>query len=91
VTAVSSGTLDPRSGTVVLRVRESYALRRGVAVRRLAPFTIAGAGTAVCAGLLAAAGPSVTTLEPGWCGKEGEVVPTGSRAPWLLVEGLQAL
>jgi hypothetical protein len=44
---------------------------------------------AVTGGLLAAAEPSDRGAEPGWCAKDGEVVPTGGFAPWLLLEGLE--
>jgi hypothetical protein len=91
VRSVSSGSLDPRTGVVVLHVREAVALRKGQIIRAVHPFVLAGAGAAVCSGLLASSGLGEACFEPGWCGKEGEVVPTGSRAPWLLLEGLHAL
>lgn len=90
IEAISSGTLEPRAGLVVLQVRVAHTLRHGRRVRGLAPFTLLGRLPAVAGGLLAAAEPCRPSAEPGWCGKEGEVVPTGSEAPWLLVEGLEA-
>ena len=44
----------------------------------------------MCDGMRAAAQPSLTSAEPGWCSKEGDVVPVGTVAPWLLVTGLEA-
>ena len=90
VEAISAGTLEPRAGLVVLQVRVAHTLRHGRRVRGLAPFTLLGRLSAVAGGLLVAAEPVGASAEPGWCGKEGEVVPTGSEAPWLLVEGLEA-
>lgn len=90
IEAISSGTLDPRADLVVLQVRVAHTLRHGRRVRGLAPFTLLGRLPIVARGLLAAAEPGGPSAEPGWCGKEGEVVPTGSDAPWLLVEGLEA-
>jgi hypothetical protein len=90
IEAISSGTLEPRAGLVVLQVRIAHTLRHGRRVRGLAPFTLLGRLPDVAGGLLAAAEPGRRSAEPGWCGKEGEVVPTGSAAPWLLVEGLEA-
>lgn len=90
VEAVSSGTLEARSGLVVLQVRLGHALRHGRRTRTLGAFTLAGQVTRVADGLLCAAGAPEPSAEPGWCGKDGEVVPTGSEAPWLLVDGLEA-
>jgi hypothetical protein len=89
VSALASGTLEPASGAILLQVRTSYALRRGERARRLAPFTLVGSLSAVCEGLLAAAEPTLPATEPGWCAKDGEIVPTGAVAPWLLVADLE--
>jgi hypothetical protein len=89
VVTLSSGTLEPASGAIVLQVREAYALRRGERHRPLAPFTLLGTLAALRAGMLAAADPTLPVAEPGWCAKEGEVVPTGAVAPWLLVAGVE--
>jgi len=83
VAALASGTLEPASGAILLRVRRAFSLRRGERRHALAPFTLTGTVAAVTGGLLAAA-------EPGWCVKDGEAVPTGGVAPWLLLEGLEA-
>lgn len=90
VLAVTSGALEPRWGGVVLHVRIAYALRQGRRVRALAPFILVGNAAAVCRGMLAASESSAIASEPGWCGKEGEVVPVAGIAPWLLVFGLEA-
>ena len=89
VLALASGTLEPASGMVLLRVRTAFSLRRGTRRYVLVPFTLAGTVEAVTHGLLAAAEPSTRTFEPGWCAKDGDVVPTGGFAPWLLLEGLE--
>ena len=89
VTSVSSGTVEPRSETVVLRVRHGYVLRRGERQRAVGGFTLVGALHAVCDGLVGVAAPPEPAFEPGWCGKNGELVPTGAIAPWLLVHGLE--
>ena len=89
VTSLASGTLEPASGAILLQVRTAFALRRGERHRTLAPFTLVGSLTAVRAGLLAAAEPTLPVAEPGWCAKDGEIVPTGAVAPWLLLSGLE--
>ena len=89
VTSLASGTLEPASGAILLHVRTAFALRRGERVRTLAPFTLVGSLPKVRAGLLAAAEPTRVAAEPGWCAKDGEVVPTGAVAPWLLLAGLE--
>ncbi len=89
VAALDSGTLEPASGAILLRVRTAYALRRGERSRRLTPFTLVGTAAALRTGLLAAAAPAAASSEPGWCAKDGEVVPTGAVAPWLLLSGLE--
>ena len=89
VLALASGTLEPASGLLLLRVRTAFSLRRGTRRRVLAPFTLVGTVASVTGGLLAAAQPSDRGAEPGWCAKDGEVVPTGGLAPWLLIEGLE--
>jgi len=89
VAAFASGTLEPASGTILLRVRRAFSLRRGERRQSLAPFTLAGSVDGVTLGLLAAAEPAAAAAEPGWCTKEGEAVPTGGHAPWLLLEGLE--
>ena len=89
VEAFASGTLEPASGTILLRVRRAFSLRRGERRQALEPFTLAGSVDDVTAGLLAAAEPAAPAAEPGWCTKEGEAVPTGGHAPWLLLDGLE--
>ena len=89
VTSLASGTLEPASGAILLQVRNAFALRRGERHRTLTPFTLVGSLAAVRAGLLAAAEPTLPVAEPGWCAKDGEIVPTGAVAPWLLLSGLE--
>ncbi len=88
VLSVSSGLLEPRSGVVMLQARAAYSLRHGRRMRALAPFTLVGSAASVCRGLLAAGGRRAIVTEPGWCGKDGEVVPVAGEAPSLLLEGL---
>ncbi len=89
VATLTSGTLEPASGAILLHVRTAFALRRGEHHRALAPFTLVGSLGAVRSGLLAAAEPTLPVAEPGWCAKDGEIVPTGAVAPWLLLSGLE--
>jgi predicted Zn-dependent protease len=89
VATLTSGTLEPASGAILLHVRTAFALRRGERHRALAPFTLVGSLAAVRSGLLAAAEPILPVAEPGWCAKDGEIVPTGAVAPWLLLSGLE--
>jgi hypothetical protein len=89
VSTLASGTLEPASGAILLQVRTSHALRRGQRAHSLAPFTLVGSLATVCDGLLAAAEPTSPAAEPGWCAKDGEIVPTGAVAPWLLVSDLE--
>lgn len=90
VLAISSGTLEPRSGTVILLVRSAHTLRHGRPGRHLGAFSLFGHAHEVARGMIAAGSLPLPSAEPGWCGKEGELVPTGSEAPWLLVRGLEA-
>jgi predicted Zn-dependent protease len=89
VVSVSSGTLEPASGAILLHVRTAFALRGGSRRQRLAPFTLVGTVAKLTHGILAAAEPAAAAPEPGWCGKDGEAVPTGAVAPWLLLEGME--
>ncbi|HVN31366.1 MAG TPA: metallopeptidase TldD-related protein [Thermoanaerobaculaceae bacterium] len=89
VETLTSGTMEPASGAILLHVRTAFALRRGERHRPLAPFTLVGSLAAVRSGLLAAAEPTLPVAEPGWCAKDGEIVPTGAIAPWLLLSGLE--
>ena len=89
VMTLASGTMEPASGSILLHVRTAFALRRGERHRTLVPFTLVGSVAAVRAGMLAAAEPTLPVAEPGWCAKEGEIVPTGAVAPWLLLAGLE--
>ena len=89
VVSVSSGTLEPASGAILLHVRTAFALRGGSRRQRLAPFTLVGTVAKLARGILAAAEPAAAAPEPGWCGKDGEAVPTGAVAPWLLLEGME--
>lgn len=90
VLAVASATLETRAALLILQVRSGHALRHGRRTRALGAFTLFGHLDKVAAGLRAAAGTPERSAEPGWCGKDGEVVPTGGEAPWLLVDGLEA-
>jgi predicted Zn-dependent protease len=89
VTALSSGTVEPASGSILLQVRAAFALHKGARTRPLAPFTLVGSVAGLRSGLVAAAEPTVASAEPGWCAKDGEVVPTGAVAPWLLLSGVE--
>jgi predicted Zn-dependent protease len=90
VTSLASGSVEPRLGLVTLAVRSAWALRRGARVQPLAPFVLAGTIADVLGGVRALAGPSVATAEPGWCSKDGEIVPTGAIAPFVLLAGVEA-
>ncbi len=89
VAGLASGTLEPASAAIVLHVRCAYQLRRGERQKVLEPFTLVGTVAALREGMLAAAEPALEVAEPGWCAKDGEVVPTGAVAPWLLISGLE--
>ncbi len=90
VASLASGAVEPRLGLVTLAVRSAWALRRGSRTHPLEPFVLAGTIGDVLGGVHAIAGPSVATAEPGWCSKDGEVVPTGAVAPWVLLAGAEA-
>ena len=90
VGSLASGTVEPRTGIVSFAVRSAWALRRGRRSHPMAPFALAGTVAAVLAGVKAVAGPGEATAEPGWCSKDGEVVPTGAVAPWVLLAGMEA-
>ncbi|MFH1175825.1 MAG: metallopeptidase TldD-related protein [Acidobacteriota bacterium] len=88
VASLAYGALEPRLGLVILGAREAYALRRGERQRALGPFTLLGRITDLQEGLLAG-GRTDGGGGPGWCAKDGEMVPTGAAVPWLLVSGLE--
>jgi len=90
VSSLAGGTVEPRTGVVSLAVRAAWELRRGRRARALAPFALRGTMEAVLAGIAGVAGPGEPTAEPGWCSKDGEVVPTGAVAPWVLLAGMEA-
>ena len=89
VVRFAAGTLEPRFGLLLLAVREAWELRRGERHRPVGGFTLVADARAARDGLLAAGGVGEASAEPGWCGKDGDVVPTGGSAPWLLVDGLE--
>lgn len=89
VEAVAAATLDARAGLVVLQVRAGHTLRHGRRTRPVGAFALFGEVERVTGGLRCAGGPPERSAEPGWCGKDGEVVPTGGEAPWLLLDGLE--
>jgi hypothetical protein len=88
--SLAAGTVEPRTGVVSLAVRSAWALRRGRRTHPLAPFALAGTVAAVLTGVETVVGPGEATAEPGWCSKDGEVVPTGAVAPWVLLAGMEA-
>ena len=90
VASFSGGTIEARTGLVSLAVRSAWALRRGRRTHALAPFSLGGTVAAVLAGVAALAGPGEASAEPGWCSKDGEVLPTGAVAPWVLLAGVEA-
>lgn len=89
VTAVAGGTADPVSGRVFLAVSAAHTLQRGHPTRPLPPFTLVTTTAALASGLAAAGRGTAEAADHGWCGKGGEVLATGARAPWLLVTGLE--
>jgi hypothetical protein len=90
VASLAAGSVEPRTGLVTLAVRTAWSLRRGIRQQPLAPFVLAGTMGEVFAGVRAIAGPGIATAEPGWCAKDGEVVATGARVPWVLLAGVEA-
>ncbi len=89
VARFAAGTLEPRFGLLLLAVREGWELRRGERQRPVGGFTLVADARQARDRLLAAGGSDETGGESGWCGKDGDVVPTGGLAPWLLVDGLE--
>jgi len=89
VTSLSAGGVQPHSGLLVLAVRAGFALRGGERRQPLQPCTLTAPVAVACDGLRGAGGPALATAEPGWCGKDGDVLPTGAVTPWLLVAGLE--
>lgn len=89
VTSIHSGTVEPRSGTLLLSVRSAWHLRGGERKGPAGGFTLSASVGAAAAGLVAAGGAPRASAAPGWCGKNGEMLPTGAIAPWLLVAGLE--
>ncbi|MEW6338767.1 MAG: metallopeptidase TldD-related protein [Acidobacteriota bacterium] len=89
VTSAYSGTVEPRSGTLLLSVRSAWHLRGGERKGPAGAFTLSASVGAAAAGLVAAGGLARASAAPGWCGKNGETLPTGAVAPWLLVAGLE--
>jgi predicted Zn-dependent protease len=89
VTSLASGSVQPHSGLLVLAVRSGFLLRGGERQQPLRPCTLIAPVAAACDGLRAAGGAPQATAEPGWCGKDGDVLATGAVTPWLLVAGLE--
>jgi hypothetical protein len=89
IVSLASGTVEPASGIALFEVRLAFALRRGTRWKALAPFTLVAQLAEIRRGVRAAALPLEPSAEPGWCGKDGEVVPTGGVAPCLLVADLE--
>jgi hypothetical protein len=89
VTSLASGSVQPHSGLLVLAVRSGFLLRGGERQQPLRPCTLIAPVAAACDGLRAAGGAPQPTAEPGWCGKDGDVLATGAVTPWLLVAGLE--
>ncbi len=89
VTAVRAAAFDLATATVWLEVRSARALHRGEADRPLPSFTLHAPLATVCRGVLACSAETQATAEPGWCRKDGDAVPVGSDAPWLLLDGLE--
>jgi len=89
VTEVAGGTVDPASGRVYLAVSSAHTLRRGHPTRGLPPFTLSTTTSALERGILAAGAAAPAVAAHGWCGKDGEVLATGARTPWLLVDGME--
>lgn len=91
VTRVRSAALDPTTGLVTLQVRVAWSLRRGERERALPEFCLYAPLTAVLGGLRACSGEGEPSAHPAWCRKDGEAVPVGNVAPWLLVDGLEVV
>ncbi len=89
VTSIHSGTVEPRSGTLLLSVRSAWHLRGGERKGPAGGFTLSASVGAAAAGLVAGGGVARASAAPGWCGKNGEMLPTGAIAPWLLIAGLE--
>ena len=89
VEAVRSAAFDPASGLVSLAVRAGWSLRRGERERPLPEFSLRAPLAAVLGGLLACSGEGAPSADPGWCRKDGEVVPVGHVTPWLLIDSLE--
>lgn len=89
VASLTSGTVEPSLGLLMLSVRSAFSLRRGRREHALAPFTLVGGLPSVCEGVLATVGPAVATAAPGWCNKAGDVVATAAVTPALLLAGLE--
>jgi TldD protein len=89
VTSLSSGSVQPHSGLLVLAVRSGWRLHGGERQQPLRPCTLVAPVAVACGGLRAAGGAPQATAEPGWCGKDGDVLATGAVTPWLLVGELE--
>lgn len=89
VTEVAAGTVDAATGCVFLAVSAAHTLRRGHPTRPLPPFTLATSVTELAGRLVAAGGRTGVAAEHGWCGKDGDVVATGARIPWLMLVAME--
>jgi hypothetical protein len=86
---VRSGVFLPSRGSLLLSVSESYRLHRGLRGERLVPFLlelpVGPGGPAIVAG----GGSPVPVAEPGLCIKDGQPLPVGAAASWLLLSGVE--
>lgn len=89
VVRVRSGVFLPKERSFLLSVSESFRLLKGARAERLAPFYLklpVGPGALQ---LVAGGGASQVVAEPGWCSKNGQRLPVGASACWLLCAGVQ--
>ncbi len=92
VTLAGGATLDPATGTFVLRAERGWEVRGGRRRRALAPVHLVGSGLGVLAGIEPELGNDPTAdWRLGWCVRDGLPLPTGSRTPTMLVHGLEVL
>ncbi len=92
VTRAGGATVDPATGTFVLRVERGWEVRGGRRRRPLAPVHLVGSGLGVLASIDPALGnDACPDWRLGWCVKDGLALPTGTLTPTLRLTGVEVL
>lgn len=89
VTRLGGASVDPKAGTVALRVEQGWELRHGRRRRALGPMHLGGDLFSILQSIDPTLGNDPTSdWRLGWCLKDGHPIPTGSLSPSILVRSM---